>query len=177
MVEKKTQPPGLTSWAQAFTVLDRAGHVLQHFHAGNHVVMMGLFFGKFFHGHLAVIHLLAAFQQVQLCNFERFIARSIPVTCAARSAMLSDKMPPPQPTSSTVLPAKPQLVDIIQPQRVDFMQWLEFTGRVPPAVRELADFSNSSRSTFTLSLSVCLLIMPLCGFCWHCGVKQDSSSG
>jgi hypothetical protein len=32
------------------------------------------------------------------------------------------------------------LVDIIQPQWIDFMQGFEFTAGVPPAVRELAEF-------------------------------------
>ena len=32
------------------------------------------------------------------------------------------------------------LVDPVEAQRVDVVQWLEFAGRIPPAVGEVAEF-------------------------------------
>src|SRR5690349_17037097 len=33
-----------------------------------------------------------------------------------------------------------QLINVIKPQWIDFMQWFKFTIRIPPAVCELAEF-------------------------------------
>ena len=52
-------------------------------------------------------------------------------------------MPPPQPTSSTRLPAQGRVrVDPVEPQRIDLVQRPEFAFRIPPAMRELAEFSQ-----------------------------------
>ncbi len=70
----------------------------------------------------------------------------MPVTLAPRAAMASDRMPPPQPTSSTRLPRRPRdLIDPAQAQRVDLVQRLEFAVRIPPAVGELAEFLELQR--------------------------------
>ncbi len=69
--------------------------------------MMGLFLGEIFHRNLAICHLLdATFQQMQLCHLDSFIAEIDPGYMRPASAMLSVKIPPPQPTSSTAFPAR-----------------------------------------------------------------------
>ncbi|MCK7461537.1 MAG: hypothetical protein MZU84_05480 [Sphingobacterium sp.] len=68
----------------------------------------------------------------------------MPVTWAPRRAMLSARMPPPQPTSSTRLPASPSArsIDVVQTQRIDIVQGLELAIRVPPAAGEFLEFGD-----------------------------------
>ena len=65
----------------------------------------------------------------------------MPVTCAPRRAIASARMPPPQPTSSTLLAGEARVaVDPFQAQRIDLVQRPELALRVPPAVGQLAEF-------------------------------------
>jgi hypothetical protein len=65
----------------------------------------------------------------------------MPVTVAPLSHMPSESRPPPQPTSSTRLPASVQMaVDPVQAQGVDVVQRLEIAAGIPPAMRKLAEF-------------------------------------
>jgi len=49
-------------------------------------------------------------------------------------------MPPPQPMSSADFPRASNAVDPVQAQRVDLVERLELALRIPPAVRERAEF-------------------------------------
>ena len=73
-------------------------------------------------------------------------ARSMPSTRAPRRAIASDRMPPPQPTSSTRLPREPGGgIDPVEPKRVDPVQRPEFALGVPPAMRQFAELGELLR--------------------------------
>ena len=44
--------------------------MLQHLHAGHHIILPGMFCRVLFHGFLHIIHLNAAFQRVQFCHLQ-----------------------------------------------------------------------------------------------------------
>ena len=72
----------------------------------------------------------------------------MPTHRAPRAAIASDRMPPPQPTSTTRLPVEPaaHLLDPGKSQRIDLVQRAEHRAlRIPPVMRERAELGELAR--------------------------------
>ena len=141
MVAKKAWPPGLSSPAQARTWLAGIGHVLEHFHAGHHVVAARLLARQLLHGDLAIGDLLAALQQVQLRHLEGLVGQIDPGHLgAARGHALRQDAAAAAHVQHTLACQGAVPVDPVEPQRIDLVQRPELAVGIPPAVRELAEF-------------------------------------
>jgi hypothetical protein len=120
--------------------------VLQHFHAGYNVKTGGRFIGKRFYGNLPVIDLLPGFKQVQLRDLQRFVGEiDARYLRAARGHGFSKDAAAAADIENFFSLQRCDAVDMIQPQRVDFVQGAEFALWVPPAVREFAEFFQFGR--------------------------------
>src|SRR3569832_1532213 len=106
-VEKKTWPPGFTSAAQAWIIDAGSGTCYNN----TMQVTSSKAPGRVSANCSAVTCRYSSFSPASsawsLATDSAAAAMSMPVTSAPRIAMLSARMPPPQPTSITFLPARP----------------------------------------------------------------------
>ena len=140
-VEKNTQPPGFTSAAHAATVPAGFGtcssismQVTTSYEAG---LARGERFGRDF----LVRDFDTAFEAMQIGDAER-ARRQIDAfdVRAARGHRLGQNAAAAADIENTLAHQMRVRVDPVEPYRVQFMQRLELGVRVPPAMRELAEF-------------------------------------
>ncbi len=94
---------------------------------------------------LNIVYLNTALRGVQPGDLQRFGPMSSPVTVAPSRAMLSARMPPPQPTSRTFTEqAAGAFGNIAQPQRVDAVERFELALQIPPARGDGFEFGDFS---------------------------------
>ena len=129
------QPPGLTRVGAGAHDRGRIGHV---FGISMQVTTTSKAAGarrrQRLGRHLAVLELsVPASARVHCATLSGLLARSMPSTFAPRRAIES-RMPPPQPTSSTCLPASGRGRRSSPGAGVDLVQRAEFAVRIPPAV-------------------------------------------
>ncbi len=123
----------------------RVGDVLQHLHAGHDVILLRVLRGMFLNCFLNIVYLNTALRGVQPGDLQRFGPMSSPVTVAPSRAMLSARMPPPQPTSRTFTEqAAGAFGNIAQPQRVDAVERFELALQIPPARGDGFEFGDFS---------------------------------
>jgi hypothetical protein len=96
--------------------------VLQQLEAGDDVERRGLLRGECLGGDEPVIDVAARFGLCSFATPSAFSPRSMPSTTAPRAAIPSARMPPPQPTSTTRLPARPPLIRSIHSRRSGFIR-------------------------------------------------------
>ena len=108
--------------------------------------MSGLLGGEFFHGDLAVVDLFAAFQQMQLGDLQGLVAQvdAGDLRAQAGHAFRQDAAAAADIQHGLAGQAG-EAVDVVQAQRVDVVQRLEFAVRVPPAVGQLGEFFQFDR--------------------------------
>ena len=93
--------------------------------------------------------------------------KSIPVTVAPRTAMLCDKIPPPQPTSNTFLPVKPDCWRAMVCCSIQFKRsgliWCKVANAPDLSHHSLArsvNFCTSCKSTFCCRFGCVMMIVP-----------------
>ena len=111
------------------------GNVLKHLHAGDHIELPGVFSGEILGGALLVIDIQSGFQQVQPGNLQRCRTH---IDAGYRGALGGHRFGEDAAAATDIdhapaLDAPTQAVDVIEPQRVDVVQWLEFAVCIPPA--------------------------------------------
>jgi hypothetical protein len=120
--------------------------VLEHFEAGYGIESAGHFIGQLFDRNLAVIDLLAAFQQMQLGDAEWLFRK---VDTGHRGAPYCHAFREQAAATADVEYAlagnADGLVDPVQAKRVDVVQRLELAVRVPPVVSEVAKLFQFGR--------------------------------
>ena len=121
----------------------RIGHVLKHFKAGDHVELLWHFFGQRFGGDLAVIHFHAGLKLMQAGYGQWRLAH---VDARHLGAALGHGF-----TENAAAAAHVEdffagqlhaLVNPVDAQRVDVVQWLEFALTVPPAMGKRFEFGD-----------------------------------
>ncbi len=90
----------------------------------------------------------ATFQRVQLCHLQWLKAHIQPVTVAPSRAILSARMPPPQPHRAPFCQINRQHARQYSPdERVNAVQRFELTFKIPPAGGTASNLAISSWST------------------------------
>jgi hypothetical protein len=83
---------------------------------------------------------------VQLRHLESLVGQIDAQNVGASRAIESARIPPPQPTSSTLHPAGTCCAfDPLQAEWIDLVQRAEFAFQVPPAVGEFGEFGQFCR--------------------------------
>ena len=120
--------------------------MLQHFHAGDDVVVLRLLHCEFLDRHLAVFHRESAFQQMQLRDLEPPVAHVYAGYLGAtrRHGLGKDAAAAAHIQHRLAIEPR-QPVDVVEPQGVDVVQRLELAVGVPPAMRELVEFFEFER--------------------------------
>ena len=123
------------------------GHVLEHLHAGDHVELGRQLLRQRLGGHLPVLDVArAGFEGMQLRHFQRLGGEVDAEHAGALARHRVGRIPPPQPTSSTRLPASPACRSIQSRRRgIDLVQRTELAVRVPPAMGEFAELGEFLR--------------------------------
>ena len=117
------------------------GHVLEQLHAGDDVVGAGGARGEVLGGDRFVRHRDLALKQVELCHLQRLLRE---IDAGHARAALRHGLGEDAAAASDIERRFPrergEPVDPVQAQRIDLVQRLELALRVPPAVRERAEF-------------------------------------
>ena len=103
--------------------------------------MLRLLAGQLLHGDLAIIDVPCTLQQVQLRHLERLVGRSMPVTRAPRSAMLSDEDAAAAAHIQDAFAGQARDARRYSPSRSGLISCsgLELALGIPPAMSELAE--------------------------------------
>lgn len=121
----------------------RIRHVLQQFHARDHIEVLRQLARQVLRCDLTVLDVVAAFEQMQLRDLERFF-REVDAghaSAALRHALGENAAAAADVDHGFVFQCD-HAVNVIEPQRVEIMQRLEFARGVPPPVREFAEFGD-----------------------------------
>ena len=119
--------------------------MFEHFQAGNHVILTGMFRipRQFLDGGLAIVHFHAGLQAMELGYRQWRLAHIDTGNMGAPQCHAFGQQPAAAANiQSPFTGQRYAFVDVIQPQRVDVVQWLELAGRVPPAAGERLEFGN-----------------------------------
>src|SRR6185436_1062749 len=122
------------------------GHVFEQFHAGHDIEAAGRSFLQFFGGNQLVSNGQPALEQVQLRDPEGFFRKvdAGHIGAEARHRLAQDSAAAAD-VEHALAGEMRQAVDPAQAQWIELVQRPEFALRVPPAVRELAEFRELGR--------------------------------
>src|ERR1051325_6327249 len=124
----------------------RLRHVLEEFHAGDDVEGTGMTLGVVLGADALVGDRGVALQQVQLRDAQRLVGEiGARDARAARRHRLGEDAAAAAHIEHTLAREPDALVDPVEAQRIDLVQRTDLALRVPPAMRELAEFLEYRR--------------------------------
>src|SRR6266481_2291993 len=138
---KKYPAAGLDQFCASGNHAVRVRHVFEHFQTSDDIVVRGLFGSQVFYGDVAIVDLLAAFQQMQLGDLQRFVREiNARYLCAQPGHALRQDAAAAADIQHGFSGQRCLAVDITQTQGVDVVQRLELAVRIPPFVGKLREF-------------------------------------